>query len=160
LQTYLALPLYAARPESNSANAPLQTTYYLYDWGDGNRLDTYFSETSQSDQRVARLSIFSVSGQLVRTDETSGTEVPIAWSSTKLGGTCKLLVSEIGQEPLAGTAYRSCLFWIDPDGYGYKLYTIWPEADAVVFANSLTRVQRDKNPRQKGPVPPTRLPGN
>jgi len=136
------LPLYTSNSEAGGSYANLKTTYYLFRWDTDYRLDIYFSATDdgETDNRVARLLIYSAGGQLVNLGETVGELIPIVWSSNEQGSTCNVVASETEKDQVSGQAYRSCLFWIDKDGYGYKLYTVWSVADATVFANGLLRV--------------------
>lgn len=142
------LPIYHLNSNASTSYKDLDITYYYFsDSSPELRLDTYFTiENSEGKKvRLARMSTFNLSGQLVDIDETKG-EPPtsIIWSQEG-GGACKVLPRAYRNDRITGDAFQSCLYWLDKDLNQYKLYTVWSEEEAVNFVNSLIQVKKPDN---------------
>lgn len=137
----LPLPLYYLDPDGKGAYSQLNETIYYFDLGDDLKLDIYFTilNSAESATRVSRITICAVCGLIGPTDEVIGKDVPISWAAEGIGSTCKVLSYATRNEFISGEAYQSCFFWMDEQGYKYKVYTIWPDDEAVKFINSLQK---------------------
>ena len=154
LDAGLPLPLYYPDPQADAQYSRLGATYYYFDLGDELRLDAYFTVEGSNDQliRVARMSICTVCTLIGPPSEATGKQVLIQWAADSKGYTCGVLSDATSKEFVSGDAYQSCVFWIDKQGYGYKLYTIWSEDESVAFVNSLR--QLSKNDDENSATPP------
>ena len=144
LSTGVRVPVHHISPNSNADYKELDTTYYYSDDSSEVLLVTYFiTEYSEGQTvRVARMSTCKNCGQIVNIDETRGqTLAPIIWASGDTGA-CRAHPPTYKSDPFAGDTFQSCLYWFDEDLNQYKLYTVWSEAEAVNFANSLTVIEQ------------------
>ncbi len=143
LGTDVRLPIYYLDSNSSTSYKDLDITYYYFSDPPELRLDTYFTtENSEGEKvRLARMSTFNLSGQLVDVDETKGgPSITISWAQGDEGDLCQVLPRAYRNDRITGDVFQSCLYWLDKDLNQYKLYTIWPEAEAAEFINSLVQV--------------------
>lgn len=133
------LPLYYPDPQEGILYSQLGVTYYYFDWGDDLSLDVYFTIEGYNDQavRVARMSLCTTCNLIGPLQEATGRQVRIDWATEGRGYTCGILSDATRNEFIPGDAYETCLFWGDEQGYGYKLYSTWPEDETVNLINSL-----------------------
>ena len=135
------VPIHYPVPASDYGE--METVYYYSDDSSEVFLVTYFlAEDSEGRVvRVARMSTCRYCGQLVDIDETRG-EAPfsIAWAEGGTGA-CRAHPPSHKDDLFGGEPFQSCLYWLDEDGYQYKLYTVWSEEEAIDFANTLVEVE-------------------
>jgi len=130
--------------DSDTTYQGLDAIYYYFGGPPELRLDTYFTVEDSEGRtvRVARMSTFNLSGQLVNIDETKrNPTMPITWAKDG-GGGCKVSSDAYRNDRITGDSFQSCLYWLDEDLYQYKLYAVWPEEEAVDFVNSLSVLEK------------------
>lgn len=134
----LRVPVHHPDSATVSTYGELSATYF-YSEPSEVMLVTYFTTENSEHQiiQVARLTTCLHCGQLVDTNATRGDSVtPVVWASGTTGS-CRPEFDTIAYERFVGEPFQSCLYWMDEQGFAYKLYTIWSEEMAVAFANSL-----------------------
>jgi hypothetical protein len=140
IKAEVQLPLYVLKPERDARLEVENVVYYYFDFTSEIILDAYFTvqKTPGGDTRVAKLSVFNATGSLVISEETKPGEFSLDWAAQRRGYICKALPHSSRNDLISGDGYQSCLYWLGKERYQYKLYTVWPEDEAIQFVSLLT----------------------
>lgn len=140
-QTVVPQPLY--RVDEESEYMTITTMYQVFEGSEGN-VDTYFLEASDGDTiRVARLRTCSACTLVGLPGETDDpVSLNIGEPINQTAHTCSVDSNIVETEPYQGPQYITCLYWIDAEGYGNKIYSIWENQETISFLQSLIRLNK------------------
>jgi hypothetical protein len=131
LNAGLRVPLYSVDPSSTG----YRTVYFTRDLSDFVQVTTYVVDDTQPSIAVALITTYTVFSGFEAGQEI----VPVNWAAGEEAHVC---------EPTSGSStlevssislpnFRSCIYWIDSNGYFVRFQSVWPQDESVEFINSL-----------------------
>jgi hypothetical protein len=120
----------------------ITTHYRLYDNSDGTA-DTYFIVNGTDEMVIlARLRICAGCSLIGSPREVEGGITVFLPAPFVLEAyTCNVVRQALQPETEEEPEYRTCMYWMDQNNYGYKLYTVWDLETTVRFLGQLELVE-------------------
>jgi hypothetical protein len=130
--TGLRVPLYSVDPSSTG----YRTVHFTRNFGDFVQITTYFVDDAQPSTAVALITTYTVFSGFEAGQET----VQIKWGAGEAAYVCDPSTGSSASVVPSMTVpdFRSCIYWMDSEGYFVRFQSIWTQDEAVDFINSLS----------------------
>jgi hypothetical protein len=134
-----AVPSMIFQAQSPFEGKEVSSFYRLSESSEG-IIDTYFTIESLDGTmiRLAKLRYCAACALIGSSTELeNSSSVYVTGSINQEVNVCRITEEAYRAEVFSGDQYNTCLYWIDDEGHGYKLYSTWELKETVEFLENL-----------------------